>query len=375
MKFKYVLIAAATLMMGFASCGSDNEVGGEDVGGTKDVTIRVTKPSTYAEEATADGVTPDVNDATLFFINSAGIVMEQGTMNAAEIADKVNGKTFLNIPADVNKVVLVGNSTALTSPTFGTINNETQFNAVMLEQSAQTHAKTAVNVQGTAAIAAGTGNITVTVQVRPAISRIEIGEVKVKTGVGVGIELASFKLTGIYINNTYTKLGLDYSTLPTLATEILNYGLSAPEFTNTSYPARYKDEWAEAGVTNAASFTPTVVTDKWSYFVMPPVAGKGTTINGEQKTSVPHILIKVENAIKASDNSQLYATPKFLTIRKLIDNSTLNELTHLLPGRVYKITAIEVDGKDLGEPEGENRDITVLVDVLAWEGVDVTPGL
>lgn len=369
MKFKYVMITAATLLFGFASCGSEETVP-VGTGEPKNVTVKIVKPTTYAEEETAIDVAPDIYDAEVFFIGS-GNILKRGSMDDSEAGFPV--KQFTDVPAAATEIIIVGNSTTLTSPALPTtITTKAQLEAVMFEHSVQTHAKTAVNLLGSGTIT-GTGDAAVNVPVRAAISRIEIGEIKAKTA-GAELPLVDFKLTGIYINNAYTKVSLNYADVPTLATDILQYGADAIEFTDGSYPVPFKDEWTSASVTADASFKPVNPLHKWAYFIMPPVAGNGTTIDTEVQTSVPHIVAKLEDVTTTSGN--LGFSPAYLTITKLIDSNTTLELTHLEAGKVYKITSIDIDGKDLSpKPETGARNVTVTVQVQAWVGVEVEPAL
>lgn len=370
MKFKYVMIAAATLLLGFASCSSDDGGDGGDTTGTKDVAVKIKRPTTYAEDASAVGVVPDMKDAEVFFFAS-GIIKATGTMNLAEIA---SGKTFTGLNSGVDKVIIVANTNLLSSPAIPTtITTEAQLNAIMLDHSAQTHFQTGVNLQGSATIT-GTTNVTVNVDIYPAIARYEIGEIKAMPAASnPKLPLRSFKLTGIYINNTYTKVSLDYNTVSTVAAEILNYGTTATQWTDGTYPAAFKDEWAVAGVTAGSIFAPTTIGEYWSYFVMPPVANKGTTIDSELKTSVPHIILKLEDAI-VEDGLAGYPHPKnpgYITITKLKKGGTY--LDNLTRGEVYQIATIEIDGADIDDPEPKTKDVEVNVIVKPWVGVPVTP--
>lgn len=372
MKFKYVMITAATLLFSFASCGSDETVP-EDTGEPKNVTVKIVKPTTYAEEETAVGETPVIYDAEVFFIGG-GNILKRGSMSDSEAGFPV--KQFQDVPAAADEIIIVGNTGALGSPLLpaASITTKAELEAVMFEHSAQTHAETAVNLLGSGTIT-GTGDASVNVPVRAAVSRIEISEIKAKT-TGAVLPLVDFKLTGIYINNTYTKVSLSYADIPTLATDILQYGANDIAFTDGSYPVRFKDEWTNASVTADDSFKPANALAKWAYFIMPPVAGKGTTIDSEVHTSVPHIIVKLEDVTTGSGSGNLGFSPAYLTITKLIDSSTSSELTHLEAGKVYKITSLDIDGKDLNpKPETGARNVEVTVQVQAWEGVDVDPAL
>ena len=364
--FKYVMMMAAALVLGFSSCSNDNEASEPTDSASKSVTIYVSNPSTYAEEATAVGKTPVINDLKVFFIG-AGVIKEVGTMTSADIGGA--GKTFDDVPGSATDVVIIGNATALSSPAitaFGVNDSEAALNAAMFEQDKQTDAATAVNVHGRAVIAGGVGSETATIALAPAIARFEIAEVKAKTGAGVEIELEEFKLTGIYINNTYTECGTDYKTLPTASTSILNYGKVAAIWTDGTYPVRFKDEWASP--TASTSFTP--ATGVWSYYVLPVVANKGTTIDNVVQTSVPHIILKITDA-KATGYE--LPNPAYVTVKELKVSGT--SLTALEKGKVYSIATLAIAGENLSaRPEvSATQDVVVTATVTEWTDQPVDP--
>lgn len=130
MKFKYVMITAATLLFGFASCGSEETVP-VDTGEPKNVTVKIVKPTTYAEEETAIDVAPDIYDAEVFFIGS-GNILKRGSMDDSEVEFPV--KQFTDVPAAATEIIIVGNSTTLTSPALPTtLTTKAQLEAVMKE--------------------------------------------------------------------------------------------------------------------------------------------------------------------------------------------------------------------------------------------------
>lgn len=368
-KFKYATLAAAALLLGFTGCSNDEETGGKTTDDTvKNVTVRISAPSTYAEEATAVGKTPVISDANVYFVGG-GVVKATGIMIAADIAG--NGKVFSDVPGSATKVVIISNAGALSSPDLSAItvnSSENALNAIMFEQDKQTDPANAVNVYGSADITGTPGSETAAVTLKPAISRIEIGKVEANTQ--ASISLSSFKLAGIYINNTYTKCGTDYSTLPSVAADILNYGGTDAIWTNGSYPARFKDEWASP--VSGTSFTPATSTNKWSYYVMPVIAGKGTTINTVQQSSIPHIVLKI---VDAQSTGFGFSSTSYVTVKEIKVSNTA--LTQLERGKVYTITSIKIGGENLAAtPETPaEQNISVTATVTDWEDQPVDPVL
>ena len=366
--FKYVMMMAAALVLGFSSCSNDNETSEPTDSAPKSVTIYVSNPSTYAEEESAVNKRPTIHDLNVYFIG-AGVIKKTGTMASSDMAA---GKTFDNVPGSATDVVIIGNAERLSSPAVSTIaanNPVSKLDALMFKQDKQTDPTTDVNVHGRAVITEVAGVETADITLAPAISRLEIAKVEAKAG--ADIELSSFKLAGIYINNTYTECGTDYTTLPTAPTSILNYDKDALVWTTdaASYPARFKDEWANP--TASTSFTPTAAgATAWSYYIMPVVANKGTTIGGVVQTSVPHITLKITDA-KAT--GYILPNPAYVTVKELQVEST--SLTALEKGKVYSIATLAIGGENLAaRPEvSATQDVIVKATVTAWSGEAVDP--
>lgn len=373
--FKFLMIIVI-LITGFISCNNDNETSPNESINPKSVTVKVKigETTTYSEGATAVGVTPDLTDLKLFFTDGTNILATR-TATVGSITT-ISGETFTNVPGAATKIIVVGNATVLTSPILPTTGTEAALKAAMIEISKQTHPKTAVNLQGEGLISVTAGVYTAALDIYPAVSHIEIAQVIAKTsGNGAQYPLTAFKLTAIYINNTYTKLGMDRSTLPT-GVDILNYGQNATQWT-ASYPARFCDlpvgPATELGGTTTTK-APTTAGQKWGYFVVSPLINKGTTIDAAVQSSVPHIILKIENAV-TSVSGVVLPSPAYITVRSLKNGVTA--LTALDPGKVYSIASIDIAGENLSaKPEtAAKADINVTVTVHPWTDVTVTPDL
>lgn len=371
-KFKYVMMMASALLIGFSSCSNDDETGGGVDNTPKDIRVTVKAPSTYAEEETAVGVTPEVNDLTVFFHDGISI-KEVGTMAKTDMAV---GKTFNGVPGSATTVVIIGNATALSSPaTMPAVNDPvSNLDKLMFQQSVQTDPESDVNLYGSAGIT-GT-NVAVTIT--PAIARIEIDQVSADAS--ASIPLTSFDLLGVYINNTYTELGTDYMTVPTATSSILNYGQTASVWTTAgTYPPRFCDEYTTE-YQNGTSYNPTTTgADAWSYYVMPVKAFKadgvtpnGTIIDGKQQSAVPQITLKIGNAAAAG-----YTLPSvaYVNISQIeVSGTPIKELER---GKVFHIADIAIGGEHLSSKPAipATQDISVTATLTPWTNQPVTPVL
>lgn len=363
MKTNFTTLALVGLAIVLASCNKSNE----STGGTQftNVTVKIVAPSTYASGPTAVGLTPDIYDATLYFLGSSGSILAVGTMTEAEVT---SGKTFNDIPGDAAEILFIGNAGALSSPNLPTVlrvAESTLTSTTFWEQAVQTNPKTGVNVIGEGTIMGSAGNRTATVTALPAVSRIEIAQVEANPA--ATIPLTSFKLTGIYINNAYAELGLDYTTLPA-AGDILNYGSDDPIW-NTGYPPTFCE--LMPGAIAGTTFNPGAG-DVWSFFALPVVAGNGTIIDGAVQTSVPHIILKIEGATASGFT---LPDPAYLTIKDFKRGAS--DVTELLKGKVFSISTIAFGGEHLtAKPEISTREnVAVTVTVTPWTNDPVTPDL
>ncbi len=208
--------------------------------------------------------------------------------------------------------------------------------------------------------------------VKPHAARFEISKI------AGDATISSFELAGIYINNTYVKLGLNGSALDAnlLAAggDLLNYGTDVAEYSSTqgysSYATLY-DEFTGLASTSAA-VEPASGT-VWSYNVLAP-AGQGNAVS-----AVPHIVLHFENMSLASTGMYTNQTTgnsgeAYLTISRYF----LGGLEQAIEAsKIYKIASVDFDENDLDDvPEEKNQDeegFTVYVEVefVDWTTVDL----
>lgn len=366
-KFKFLSLMAVSLLTGLASCSNDDQTPAVEVT-PRTVKVEIITPSTYAEEASAVGKSSLKKDLNVYFIG-AGIVKHIGHVSEAEMGGGPSvSKAFADVPGDADKVIVIGNATHVGSPNVASINvndPESKVNRLMFEQDKQIDPQTKVNLHGSGVVSGAGPTATASVDLLPAISRIEIGKIEVNPA--AEIPLSSFELEGIYINNTYTQVGTDYSTLPTAATDILNYAAGNSIWTAPAgtYPQTFCDEFpapvAGASVAPAAGKI-------WAYNVLPVVANKGTTIDGVIQSSVPHIVLKVKNvAIAAPGFSFPAGRSYYVVVTKIKDAGSGNIHTKLDKGKAYSIASIAFGGEHLKTtPVANTNTVTVSSESKPW---------
>lgn len=389
--FKFFSLVACTFILGLFSC-SNEESDNLAPEGEKKVTVKIdiNGISTRAEGNTsANNVTPNFKDLRLFFTDD-NFIQKVEDITSGLVNDAENSKTF-TVPIATTKVYAIGNVGAISSPVSIPVAGSpvSTIQALMLEVDKQNADAKDVNLsqgQGSTGAVFDTNN-EASFSLYPAIARYEIKKVSSSdnsSNKDVEQPLSEFKLTGVFITNTYRTLGLDYSTLPTAKDDIINAGpgTSDVDFVGDSIPAYLKDYPLNASNSVGLSFTPEGGGAFWQYFVMPPVTGKGTILSGntKQETSVPMIILQISDAVTSVANGPTYHNPSYVNVRKLVHNGGINdgvEITSLKPGEVYIIDEILFGGEHLTQNPGEDhsKSVVVKVTVQNWVGVPVRPEL
>ncbi|MDL2230286.1 hypothetical protein LJB87_00660 [Alistipes sp. OttesenSCG-928-L06] len=393
--FKLFALAALALTLGFSSC-SNNDDDAPD--GQKRVTVKINVSgiSTRAVGSTAVGVTPTLSDLTLFFVGN-NIVQKVETVSSPS-----SGTTgTFTVPNATTKVYALGNVSAQTSPTslptagaaeadvqklMLEVNKQggmidTDFDPALVNLTAGKHATVGTAYNGVTF----DGSNDAEFDIVPAISRYEIKKVSSANTIQTGVTqpLSSFELKGIYITNTYRTVGIDYTTVPTAAGDIINDGpnvgtgaAGAAAFAG-AIPAYLQD-----AVTGAAalSFQPAGPSTSWNYFVMPVNSTTGTTLKtlSDPESAMPIIVLRIDNATSTTvTNPPTYASPSYINVRKFVLSSDGTPVNVMEPGKAYVIDEIVFGGEHLTEIPAVNHEksVTVKVTVKPWTGVGVKPEL
>jgi hypothetical protein len=339
---------------------------------------------------TTDQTFPVIHHIHAFFLSNGKVIADR----AAELTmvGQTQQAKLEKIPAYVTKMYVIGypdkNATSPVIPV-GSIATQTELLAIKLDADKQnvTDGKQGiyVNTFGDATLDFHSykkgDTAPVTVDMAPALSRLEIYNVtpNAKSDL-VKIPIDKFTLDNIYINNVYTKLGLDGTTHAD--GDALHYGGNVLDNTSvwgdpaTHYAsANYYDVVNKGPATSVAPSTS--AGHNWGYYITPllPVIDKtsgadigGTTINGEVQTVLPHIILKVSSISLQSDPTTVIPGPMYLTVKKYINSASNKAITKFEAGNVYAISDLYFGFEDLSVfPEQNPTDYTVTLSVIDWE--------
>ncbi|MBB4045295.1 hypothetical protein [Bacteroides reticulotermitis] len=378
-RFLHIVALLTITSMVFYGCNDDNEI---LVDSNVNVTLSVSvKGSSRMVGPVAEGSEPLIDHIWGGFLKDGVIVVKQQITLVNGIA------VFKNIPNFVNKVILLGYPDASsTSPTVSSSKlMESDLLQTMIEASSQDGTNPRkVNTFGTQVVdfsAYQEGDkVNVTIEMRPVISRLEIVKIDPAdppAGLIIKKPITQFDLDAIYINNTYTSLGLNRITKPgTSAT--LAYG--GGDLTGSTSPwgnptSNYMPGFYDVinGI-GESSYAPTI--GVWGYYIV-PLSDKngmgqsvaGTTINGEQQGVVPHVILKLSN-IKVEGSGEILTGPLFLTVRRYQD--TNGPVMHFEGGKAYVIQNLAFGLEHLSVlPETNFAEYVVQLSTIDWTDVTI----
>lgn len=293
------------------------------------------------QEQTTGSARPQISNLKLFFV-TGGIISEIKDIPGSDVSNGLVEKTFTNLSAFPDGVIAIANTHIFTPSGLADIvigSSSEDLGRLLLDHHAQAASESPVVFYGVESPAGDSSSREVFIAASPVVSRVKIGRIEALTGsLENHIPLKSFKLAGIYINNTYTTLGLDGETLPESESGALNYSSSAAKWIDGAYPASFRNEFYE--VATSSSFTPPADTE-WAYHILP--ASAGTVINNQKQSAVPHLILKIEAAV--SENGISLPSPAYVTIRNIMADG--QPLTRFERGKVYTIASLQIGGEHL----------------------------
>lgn len=368
MKINKLFVAALAATALLASCSKENATSTN--AGTQTIAIKLSgNVAVRGVENPVGTTTPVLSDVTVFLLNGNSVVKVEEFL-AADLTNK--SKVCENVPASVNKVVVVANRKGVT------INNQTNADAIKkLFTVANQNNSTGVEdktLMGEGVPAAGNtlgldpvdGHPykEVNIPLDALTARIEIGDV----APGVGVERV--ELVGVWINNYYTdgsKAGpqlnsATYTGWPVIPTSPSVSDISAPTVTPSDYSAlQYCNAWNSRVVLNP-------IDQVYAYQVF--------------ASNVPHIIMLVKGVYASNYYDEVAGTKYFIgyvTFNKFLDASS-NEITAFVANKIYKIgvdaNGVKIDAKDINEkPETGKIDVGIKVTVSNWTPQNITPGV
>lgn len=386
--FKYfTLLIAALLVVGFASCSSDDDATkGVEVTATKSVVLKLSNGPTVLSEGESQGA--DTNDTPVVFTNGiiyftseVGAIMKHFTISAA--ATNVNdatdpgtninlgeltgasGVTFNSLPGNITDVYIVGNyptDSPTPLPTSGPISGVRNH---VLKVENQVDFKY-VNLYGTSALTAPTSPATLykaTVNLAPTVARVELDELKGHTN------FKSFSVEGLFVDNYYSQAAVN----GVVNDDFLKNNESASKTgdvvfkngTSGYYPATLTPSIYDWYTTDKPMYS-TVATAVSSEPLAKPADGKVWGYNLFANNSVaPRIVIRLNSAIAKDGTEVTFADPQFLTIKSFKNAS--GTITTIQPGHIYKISNLLFKGTDLKPaPYMDPIEVEVKVTLATW---------
>lgn len=382
-KLKYFSLAiAALLLVGFASCSSDDDtMKGVEEDETISVVLKLDLgPTTRAEVAPID---PDAqgstmaqfNDGHLYFTTAQGAIVKHYTITTTAtgnanimLSTLTDGAEIKDLPANTKHVYVFGNTpTAADLPVTGPINTVLAKTINLPTQSDITN----VNLYGNKEIITETtgGTIvpplnakySVTVAIKPTIARLELGKI---TGIH---NITSFSVEGIFIDNYYNKANVDGvvdpSYLAPLTTLVSDYDRSTSGKYTVALDGVNHDWYATLLNSDTKVVTPATAGMVWGYNLF------------ANNSAVPRMVIRMKN-VEVSTPDISFPDTQYVTIKGFTNSAGDAPITAFQPGYVYRIVDLNFHGVNLStDPNLADKDVTVKVEVTPWTVQVIKPVL
>ena len=393
--FLSTLIALAFV---FSGCLSENMLHSEDSdnGEERSVSIRFVEngAATRAVSETQGETPATFNRGDLYFVSAGGTIIRHFSIgNTDDIANnlicvnmlRTTGVDIDAVPGQVNRVVIVGNTTGNVQGAGGNISNVGERLIDVFDQ----HDVDNVNLWGSAPLRrvpnvqqpqtngrylyeAFDGSIIINgvavggMTLRPTVARFELRELEAYG------EIESFSVAGIFIDRSYRQARVSGTPV-----NFMSRGQDAslfvegqPGYENTTNNALY--DW------HANSPNPFVFSQNANgnyVIVRPPayVQGYRWTYNlfalyGNSDTPPPHIVIRLRDV--TLDCGFVFPQDQFITVRGFRHNNQLREF--IQAGNVYQVNPIRFSKRNLSPRPNENFVYANVTITLAyWNGQGV----
>lgn len=372
--FKYAILMAVAIVLGFSSCSSDDENGGgTDNSQLKSVFLKISNgPVTYSEGGSVvDDSAVTFTDGQLFFVNGSGAILDKYTISSAATAgNNINmadittgtGVSLSNLNGGILAVHIIGNVPTGVDLTNGGINtNIDQVKATALSVTTQGDI-TDVSLYGTKTLTYVSGvQYKAEVDLKPIVARIEL------KGISAGGAIDGFQVDGIFVDNYYPQGRID----GTITSTPVNNGTTPATFigdnTSSEYPATLNPsiyDWYASGMPTVSKVAAPTGDKVWGYNLFATTAG----------SAVARIVIRLSN-FTTNDGSTI-GDPQFVTIKGMKDGVT--PLTAIKAGEVYSIAenALVINEKVVTpNPNQSTIDVEVKVTLAKWKVIAITPEL
>jgi hypothetical protein len=368
-KILFIALAGAII----AAC--QNPDGGTNPGGdTKKVTIAIEKNATTRAQLNqniSEGVYTEITDGTLYFFADGGNVVMTWPIPAEELTEPMSEIEVEGVPTAATSVAMIANQTA------PTLTNRAGFQAHVMwidsqasmaggEGTYDSDGESFMNaIKGVALmdlsgdeaeanelvpVAGEDGVYAATINLVPAVSRIEIGEDGEVPAISVAgtdddpntTSLVSFDLVGVYINNYSPTFTLGFEQ----AVGMFGAGIQPNPDRTTDWAEAYKALTPSRYLYDEGAY------NTFAYHIFP----------GED---IPHIVIKADNF--EYEDGRTLTGPKYWLVDKYVYDDDRETDIVWEPGYVYRIETVLVGNTiPRDDPYDEPVSVKVTVKVEPW---------
>lgn len=362
------------MSLGLAGCAKDAANVNKGGLGTDKLSIRISNPSLRSIEdpATTGNITVSGTNAWIFIANATGNIVKEVALDYSTASS--TGQTITGIPEDAASVFIVANVTKPADVTTLSKIKEAVYNVADYANYKTTPLANATGEAGLIDPPATTGDpATVSVQLSPVISRIELTKVRA-TANGTDttdpgyIKITGFNVTGVYLNGYYKKF-------------MLTSAASGDVIDGTDLALGDAGTWtAAADAVVSTDFSAVAAAGKvWAHNVV----AQGT----------PRLIIRIEG-VTATDGSGApitnildASTPDDLTDEVALAGQTFylsmhasnpyNEVSgNFERGKVYQINELVFSADNLFTvPQLEDLDLLINVSIKDWVLAPITGNL
>lgn len=363
-KIKYATLALSALTLGIISCNKDNDLTLEK---TQSVTLQISTgtPNTYAEENSQSSLSTNLDPAlggNVYFVNGTTIldhfpIVPDANAKAEEVsvAKLKSGYTFPRVSGNANTVYIVANRpNGVTLPDKGDLSGveSTPLSITSLTAIAS------VTLKGSAPIVSGKPS-TATVTLAPVVARFEISKVEYDAAASSSVSnpIKNFDLDGIFVNNHYKKMGLDFKPINGAL-----YSATQPaDFIANNFPAPLSDLFSDKKGKTAYSPTKGV----WGYQFFP----------ASRANDLPVLVLKLSKV--AATTQDPYAGEQYVSANKFIDAAAPDKyVTSFEANHIYIIESIKFSNRNLSStPNTVLQDVIVTLRIAPWIDKKITPEL
>ena len=435
--FNYSILTTLALLLTLSGCVGDNILYPDYDGEDRTVSLRFATTETTTRGVSrpvCDGEPVQFNGGDLYLVRSTGIIYRHfqvvpvGDPAATNIANGIinfaclNTGVTMDVPGNVNRVVLVGNNLPLNSlPTVGNINSVISRTVDAYTQVNVWDVWRGVNMFANELLVhCNTDNVWVADMVlAPIVARFEVGQI---TGMGM---IESFSLQGIYIDRHFGRATLDGNFHPAGAQPVVrgsansavNFALNAPHYTsafsagdnvgrirnsgalftvyNPALPAAARTPdgvimrpglfhnpsadfpytWGAEGCLVGCCPPGTTVDRVWNFQMFArDYARPGTSPMPPANTTPPVLVIRLTDVVIRTDvgtETQNIGT-QYLTVanfNRRNPDGTFSPLTGIRASNVYRIHNLVFDERDLHyTPNVRPMTAAITVELAEWDG-------